>query len=815
MRSLLLAAALALTFPPRAERVYVDGAQSQSVRYEGKRWEKIGQSLEMGGRGNALFPTDQLLDGDFTVRVRLSLQDINSTEASLILGDSTLWLDGQGKQIALEGRITGGKRQVLGDAVRLLKPSRAFDLELKREGNALQLRIDGKAAGGPIAASGHIGTFGIAPGLNRIRLYRFAADGAVGKRAPIGLADVAKIQPDIDRAIDRGVDWLLKEQLRDGSWSTRQGMFLGGQTALCAYTLLKCGLPTTHPAVVRAFRFLDGVDPGETYSISLMLMAYEATHDVANQPRIRKLLDGLLKLPKDGLISYPNKWGPDDTFLDEAEVPDLSNQQFAALGMWAAHKAGVEAPLEAWRQMAFAIRLYQEREKLIEAPMEGGKTGTGKIGIAGFGYRNRNNPYGSMTAAGTSALKVCVNALEKTLTATERRDLDLAIDRGVGWLAQHISFERNPGTDDQAHFYYYLYAIERVGSFLGIDHIGEHAWYFEGARNILSKQSADWGNWASYYAQADTCFALLFLKRASSPVLTGGDGAKIKDLYLCETASSPVHFRAQGTQTIQLALTGFSEEVKKTWGAGKLGGLRVAAVEYLLDGEPIARVNGDPTRAWKEFRHAASYTFTKKGTFKLSAKAHLVDPEAPAEERNPTIALQSEPVTIRVQSALEPWMTDAAAHRTRNLLIGQRVTATSSSDANEGETAKRAVDGHESTRWVAAVSDRCPTLFLELSAPIKANAVTFTSGAVNEWIYGRYDRTQKIEIRVNGEKKPTVLAECEPDERKPFVVHLPKTLAISRLEIRIVERAPGGMWKGHASFAEVGLELRKIEAAQK
>ena len=60
------------------------------------------------------------------------------------------------------------------------------------------------------------------------------------------------LQDRIDNAIDRGIEGLLAQQEIDGSWRAHTQGYAGGPTALIVYTLTKAGLPTSHPAIVRA-----------------------------------------------------------------------------------------------------------------------------------------------------------------------------------------------------------------------------------------------------------------------------------------------------------------------------------------------------------------------------------------------------------------------------------------------------------------------------------------------------------------------------------------------------------------------------------
>jgi hypothetical protein len=68
---------------------------------------------------------------------------------------------------------------------------------------------------------------------------------------------------------------------------------------------------------------------------------------------------------------------------------------------------------------------------------------------------------------------------------------------------------------------YYLYGVERAGMLYGTDMIGTRDWYDEGAEWLIGHQAEN-GSWRN---TTDTCFAILFLKRATAPlpgVATGG-----------------------------------------------------------------------------------------------------------------------------------------------------------------------------------------------------------------------------------------------------------------------------------------------------
>jgi hypothetical protein len=66
------------------------------------------------------------------------------------------------------------------------------------------------------------------------------------------------------------------------------------------------------------------------------------------------------------------------------------------------------------------------------------------------------------------------------------------------------------------NYYYFLFSVERAAVLYDIEKIGKTDWYAWGARELVAKQSPD-GGWHGHYSiwNADTCFALLFLKRAN------------------------------------------------------------------------------------------------------------------------------------------------------------------------------------------------------------------------------------------------------------------------------------------------------------
>ena len=112
--------------------------------------------------------------------------------------------------------------------------------------------------------------------------------------------------------------------------------------------------------------------------------------------------------------------------------------------------------------------------------------------------------------------------------------IDKAIRDGFAWLVHNWKTDMNPGAPkgkDDSWRYYYYYAVERAGVLALVHNIGGHNWHTEIGKIILKEQKDD-GSWPGAKAVApegirpfehgplwNTCFAVLFLKKATAPIL--------------------------------------------------------------------------------------------------------------------------------------------------------------------------------------------------------------------------------------------------------------------------------------------------------
>jgi hypothetical protein len=142
----------------------------------------------------------------------------------------------------------------------------------------------------------------------------------------------------------------------------------------------------------------------------------------------------------------------------------------------------------------------------------------------GWNYATRHpeGTYLAMTEGGLGSLVICMHFLQQGWKSAQR------VSMAYGYITQKFTctdnvIEREGGA--KAFQYYHLYAIERAGMLVGREGFGAHVWYREGADYLLGQQKGD-GSWESEFnhkkAVHDTAFAILFLSRATRPIVYSG-----------------------------------------------------------------------------------------------------------------------------------------------------------------------------------------------------------------------------------------------------------------------------------------------------
>jgi len=396
-----------------------------------------------------------------------------------------------------------------------------------------------------------------------------AAPPAAPAAAPAADADFVKA---VNSAVDRGDAWLAKQQLPDGGFGVyhfhANRDYVAGRTALALLARMAAGATQHDEAVARGFAYLLKNPPKYTYEVGLTLMAFDVRcAPVGELQQVERMSDA-----ERAKYSYPRTLRPGDAeFLqplvdrlarerfrecwsygnqgtgDVVSAADMSNTQYAALGLKAASRLGLAFDRVLFADLLDYVLDHQATKKSevkwIEV-REGadGKTKeySRKVDARGFAYN-----YGTREGAEICASRACIaiSCIELAMddlaakgkgeplarARKRKRDAAAAVESQLAWLQEHFAVDHHPSADGPPAGYwpYYLYALERVGALTGRKWIGRHDWYREGAAELLKKQRAD-GSWESggYDDElVNTCFALLFLKRATlrGAVTTGGD----------------------------------------------------------------------------------------------------------------------------------------------------------------------------------------------------------------------------------------------------------------------------------------------------
>ena len=108
------------------------------------------------------------------------------------------------------------------------------------------------------------------------------------------------------------------------------------------------------------------------------------------------------------------------------------------------------------------------------------------------------------------------------------------------------------------------------------------------------------------------------------------------------------------------------------------------------------------------------------------------------------------------------------------------------------------------TRWMCAKDDQAPMLAVECAQPLKFDRIVLHPAQRSAVDIGTSDRLLKVSVKI-GKDKPVEVA-CPENELEPVVVRFEKPQSNKRIEIRILERAPGGSLRGGAGFSEIIFE---------
>ncbi len=289
----------------------------------------------------------------------------------------------------------------------------------------------------------------------------------------------------------------------------------GGQLALLCLAATHDSVPITNRVFAAALRRLSKTQLTRTYEVSIRLMLMS---DLSSYP------DRRTSVPRDAKRLLQNQTPRGGFSYSGGEGRwDLSNSQYAALGMRAAANLGVKIPRIRWRRLAAAAITAQDDE--------GGFTySTARAG--------RGQGYASMTVAGIAVLQICTQHLDSKTVAN--LELERRIEHAWDWMAAHKADIGNLRTRNCSYFHY---GLERACILSDVEKVDGKDWYRSGAEMFLEAQLAS-GGWVSNDIgggnsgkgagnPVSTAFAILFLRRKFQKLLgpiTPGGGIRVSHL---------------------------------------------------------------------------------------------------------------------------------------------------------------------------------------------------------------------------------------------------------------------------------------------
>ncbi|RUL88346.1 VWA domain-containing protein [Tautonia sociabilis] len=334
-----------------------------------------------------------------------------------------------------------------------------------------------------------------------------AAAAVLAMIPPTAIGQGDDLDKRVEEAIASGVEYLRREQAREGHWDYRLAHnHRLGMTALCGLALLENGVPADDEAIRKAavvVRDLAAVSD-QTYDLSLAILflsRFQGTTRGELDALIVRLARRLERGHHEGIWSYKVPSGEESSvgssrFAAFFSGPgDHSNTQFALLGMWAGGRHGFDSD-GALAELDAHFRSTANPD-------------------GGWGYQPGAGSTPSMTCAGLMALAISAArpSLAERRSARARGEA-LASDPAFREALEAVSRRaRSIGGNEDV---YYLWSLERVCVALGLRDLDGLDWYRSGAESLLARQMPN-GGWphGRWGALPESCLAMLFLRKAN------------------------------------------------------------------------------------------------------------------------------------------------------------------------------------------------------------------------------------------------------------------------------------------------------------
>ena len=351
-----------------------------------------------------------------------------------------------------------------------------------------------------------------------------------------GQVEDAKLRAEGRRLSERGAQYLLSAQEKDGGWGADKGP---GITALALKALIQePSVGPKHAAVRRGVELIlkSQRDDGGIYSAEGLLKNYESSVVLSmlaalKDPAYAKQTAALQKFLKDNQWDEGEGKSPDDAWYGGAgyghgKRPDLSNTQMM---LEALRDSGLPKDDPVYKKALVFIQRCQMLGETNDQPFAKGSTQGGFIYSPVNGGESKATEtvdvdgraelrcYGTMTYAGFKSMLYCGLP----------RD-DARVKAALDWIRRYWTLEYNPNMPEKQSreglFYYYhvfARALEALGEPVIEDRAGRpHAWRQELVERLhkLQREDGSWVNEADRWMEGapalTTAYAMLALEAA-------------------------------------------------------------------------------------------------------------------------------------------------------------------------------------------------------------------------------------------------------------------------------------------------------------
>jgi sialidase-1 len=171
-----------------ADLIFVESGAPKAVVEMGQKWRRDAGYLELQGKANVLFADAVIDPGDFEIRARLQIDELENSAATFCFDDrSHLGFEGGTGVPFTEGPLFGDGPTYYEEIDGKVPEGKAFDFVVRRQKKRLVAMINGELFFDLPISDERLGRFGFRPWRSKMRIYDFRATGNLKPYSEAGI----------------------------------------------------------------------------------------------------------------------------------------------------------------------------------------------------------------------------------------------------------------------------------------------------------------------------------------------------------------------------------------------------------------------------------------------------------------------------------------------------------------------------------------------------------------------------------------------------------------------------------------------------